>query len=72
MTTRPIAKPLITKPQRRSAGSHVPLWLALGLVAAIGFLVYGVTVPSPPSAFDRPEAQLPLKSGNPWDPVHSM
>ncbi|HUZ71734.1 MAG TPA: hypothetical protein VMU87_02005 [Stellaceae bacterium] len=44
----------------------------IGLVAALGLLVYGAMVPSPPSAFDSPAAHMPLRPDNPWDPVHSM
>jgi hypothetical protein len=72
MTTKPIAKPLAAKAPRRTASNHVPLWLALGLVGALGLLIYGAVTPSPPSAFDRPDAQLPLRPANPWDPIHAM
>lgn len=50
----------------------MPLWLVLSLAAAVGLLLYGITVPSPPSAFDLPAAQVPMQPNNPWDPVHSM
>ncbi len=67
MQTRPLSKPVHSPSAKR-----VPLWLMLGLAAAIGLLVYGVMVPSPPSAFDLPAAQMPVRANNPWDPVHSM
>ena len=69
-----MARTRLTKPMpvSRAAGNHLPLWLVAGLAGAIGLLVYGAMVPKTPSAFDRPEAQLPFKSPNPWDPIHSM
>ncbi len=72
MATRPITKPLLTKPLRRSANGRLTFWLTLGLVAALALLIYGAFVPSPPSAFDSPAAQMPFKPDNPWVPVHSM
>jgi hypothetical protein len=48
------------------------LWLTLGLVFVLGLLVYGIMVPSPPSAFDLPEAQVPNTSPRPWDSVRPL
>jgi hypothetical protein len=62
----------LTKPAHSPSAKRVPLWLVLSLAAAIGLLIYGATVPKPPSAFDQPDAQSPVRAGNPWDPVHSM
>jgi hypothetical protein len=55
---------------KRAAGSRkgqrLPAWLALSLAMVMGVLVYGALKPKPPSAFDRPEAQV-NSPRNPWD-----
>lgn len=50
----------------RGKSNSLPRWVVLGLVALLGVLVYGMLVPKPPSAFDRPEAQT-NPAHNPWD-----
>jgi hypothetical protein len=57
---------------RTTRSQRVPLWLALSAVAAIAFVIYGAMVKSPPSAFDRPEAQNPDRARSPWVAVRPM
>jgi hypothetical protein len=54
------------RPVRSARRERLPIWLALCLAAAIGFVIYGALVKSPPSAFDRPEAQNPERARSPW------
>jgi hypothetical protein len=55
----------------RSKGNHIPWWLLLSLAFLLGIVLYGALTPSPPSAFDRPEAQV-NPPRNPWDTPHSF
>jgi len=71
MATTPVTKPLMTKPPR-AAGRRLPVWVIMGLVAAVTVLVYGALRPSSPSAFDTPAAQAPITPDNPWQPAHSL
>jgi hypothetical protein len=42
------------------------MWLLVSLVVVVSFMIYGALVKSPPSAFDRPEAQNPDRARSPW------
>jgi hypothetical protein len=57
-------------PPRQGSGIGSRLWLLAALALALGVLVYGVTRQSTPSAFDRPEAQIPNKLRSPWGGVN--
>ncbi len=42
---------------RRLKSNHLTWWLLVTLVFVVGVVLYGALTPSPPSAFDRPEAR---------------
>jgi hypothetical protein len=64
-----VTRPRPTPP--RGKPSRLPRWLTFTLVALLGILVYGMMVPKPPSAFDRPEAKT-NPARNPWDAPRSF
>lgn len=57
---------------RRTGKQRFPTWLTLCLAIVLVVLIYGLVRPSPPSALDSPEAQMPMKPRNPWEPVRPM
>lgn len=59
-------------PPRRASKQRLPTWLLLCLAILTVVLIYGIVRPSPPSAFNSPEAQMPVKARNPWEPVKPM
>jgi hypothetical protein len=50
----------------RGKSDRLPRWLTFSLVGLLALLVYGMFVPKPQSAFDRPEAQV-NQTRPPWD-----
>jgi hypothetical protein len=50
----------------RRSDSRLRVWLLACLLVAMSVLLYGLLHPSPPSAFDRPEAQIPNKLRSSW------
>ena len=59
-------------PRRRASKQRLPTWLLLCLAILLVVLAYGIVRPTKPSAFDSPEAQMPMKGRNPWEPVKPM
>ena len=53
-------------PPPRAHPDRLPRWVTLSLVVLLGILIYGLVIPKPPSAFDRPEAQTNPPQ-NPWN-----
>jgi hypothetical protein len=46
--------------------NRLRVWLLACLLVAMTILLYGLLRHSPPSAFDRPEAQIPNKLRSSW------
>jgi hypothetical protein len=66
-TTHPAPRPAPVRPKPE----RLPAWAVVILLALLTILVYGLARPKPPSAFDRPEAQV-NQPGVPWNAPHAF